>query len=328
MKPRLSGVVLAAVFVSAALHTSPRLWSLVRQSFDLASLDYESRRSRLVAEYYPSLSTIRAATHNQPLGLIAFTPLDWDRAFFAAYYLYPQPAKPFLRYEHYRDSPVKDRYPALIALNLHRDPRLRLATYDEIVEESAPPPVMAPFGEALTAGSSFIVPVTLSLFGPIPHDYRTEAVLTADEATSVAMTFHPSGSRRTYEMGPGSTLRFGDVAMDVFGMKSTGWVSVTANRPIRASFWFVNRGTRHATPIPLFTGPARLPKRLEGGERLWVVNPADVTVTVTINGRPVAIAPRAVHIEAAEPSTNATGSEAVIVFTSQKLPSGAVEFVW
>jgi hypothetical protein len=328
VKSRVSSVILAAVFVSAAISTAPRLSQLVQQSLELAPLDYEERRTRLIAEYYPSLQTIRAATNNQPLALIAFTPLDWDRAFFAAYYLYPQPTRPFLHYEHYRDSPVKSRYPRLVALNLHRDPRLRLATYDEIVEESAPPPVISQSGAALHTGARFIVPLTLSLYGPIPHDYRTEAVLATDVPATVTMTFNPRGAVRTRDLLPGQPLRIGDVAMEVFGVKGTGWVSVSATAPIRASFWFVNRGTRYAAPIPLMSEGQRLPRRFEGGERLWIINPAEKAVSVTVNNRPVTLAPHGIHIDAAAASTTAMGSEPVIVFTSQKLPSGEVEFRW
>ena len=328
MKLRPSVVILGLVFLSAVVQTLPRLLSLVRQSAELAALPYEDRRSRLIAEYYPSLQTIRAATNHQALGLIAFTPLDWDRAFFAAYYLYPQPTRPFLRYEHYRDSPIKDRYPTLVALNLARDPRLRVATYDAIVEESAPPPVIAHRGAALFTADNFIVPVTLSLFGPIPHDYRTEAVLESDAHASVTLTFYPSGATRSYRLMPRSAMRIGDVSMDVFGVKATGWVRVSSTTPVRASFWFVNRGTRHATPIPLMTAAQPLPRQFESSERLWIVNPGDRPVEVFVNDERISIGPHELALRSASERTSITGTGPVIAFTSKKLQSGEVEFAW
>jgi hypothetical protein len=321
-------VILGLVLLSAAAQTLPRLLSLVRQSGELAALTYDERRARLIAEYYPSLQTIRTTTNNGPLGLIAFTPLDWDRAFFAAYYLYPQPTRPFLRYEHYRDSPIKDRYPTLVALNLERDPRLRVATYDAIVEESAPPPVIANTGEALFSGDNFIVPVALSVFGPIPHDYRTEAVLESDGQATVTMTYYPSGATRSHRLMPRSPMRIADVSMDVFGVKGTGWVRVTSTSPIRASFWFVNRGTRHATPIPLMTAAQLLPRQLDASERLWVVNPGERPVEVFVNNERINLGPHGLHIQSASQSSSISGTAPVIAFTSKKLQSGEVEFAW
>jgi catechol 2,3-dioxygenase-like lactoylglutathione lyase family enzyme len=69
---RLRAPILAALFISAAIPTAPRLLSLTRQSFEFIPLSYEQRRVKLMGELYQSTRELGPATAERPAGINHF----------------------------------------------------------------------------------------------------------------------------------------------------------------------------------------------------------------------------------------------------------------
>ena len=289
-----------ALFLGAALFSLPGAIRLARRVIELAPLPYEQRRARELGEFYTSLRAIEKTLPPGDVNVTLIGPNAIDRAIFINYYLYPRvshlyastPGRPLLATE--ATGPVRRT----------------------IVKEPRASP---------DAHREFIVPIVTAL--EAGDGYATEAVIEAERETRVTFTLMPSGATKTVAVR--GRLVFNDLVHEAFGVMTTGWLRVRADEPVRAAFWFVNRGRAVAAEVPLLSEPiAELPapQPIAGGEKLWVLNPGAAAVTVRINGREEIIEGGALRQFGAQPRNDVQGP--VIAFTSAKMPDGNTRFAW
>jgi hypothetical protein len=172
------------------------------------------------------------------------------------------------------------------------------------------------------AHREFIVPIVAALQGG--DGYATEAIVEAEHDTRVTFTLMPSGAMKTHAVRAREPLILNDVVHESFGVMTTGWLRVRSEQPVRAAFWFVNRGRAVAASVPVITEVPSLPQRIAGGEKLWVLNPWPGATKVRVNGREVVIEGGALRQFGTEAMNEVEG--AVVAFTSMKMPDGNTVF--
>ena len=288
-----------AVFLGAALFSLPGAVRLVQRTIELAPLRHEERRARELGESYTSLRAIEKTLPPGDVNVLLIGPNAIDRGIFINYYLYPRvahlyasaPGRPLLVTE--ATGPVRR--------TIVKEPRASSGAHRE-----------------------FIVPIVTALQGG--DGYATEAIVAAERDTRVTFTLMPSGTTKTYVVRAREPLILNDVVHESFGVMTTGWLRVRSEQPVRAAFWFVNRGRAVAASVPVITELPSLPRRIAGGEKLWVLNPGTSAVTARVNGREEVVEGGALRQFAAERMNEVDGP--VVAFTSMKMPDGNTRFVW
>ena len=327
--PKPETLLFAAVLVSAAAFSFPELWRLLRTARDLAPLPYAERRERLM-DYYSSLRHAkRQLAEGERVAIVMMRDDELGRGVFSHYYLYPRPSRLFYGLDGYRRTLVPPPAKTLLRVDARRGEMVRVMSYAEIRREAINGrPIVRdpqPSNEAL---GGFVVPLVASVDGAPPDSYTTEAVLVAEEAAQVTFTLFPGGQQRTFALERHQPLRFTDVVDDSFGVMTQGWLRVTSSAPLRAGFWFVNRGAGKAVPLPATNRLPLMPLRLPGGERLWLLNTADRAAAVRINGAAVTLPPRGLWTGPSAPENTIEGEGAIFPFTSTKLRDGNTAFFW
>lgn len=324
---KADAAIFAIVLISAAAITLPQLLHLVRLAVALRPLPYSERRERIM-DYYASLRRVkREVPESERVAVIMARAEELDRSVFVASYLYPRPTFVMLP-DQYRNDRSKTRPKTIVRVDSKQPEIVRHLTYGELRREQiGDRQIVRDLRPSPEARSEFIVPLVASIDGPAPHRYTTEAVIVCDRAATVTLTLQPGGETKTLTLAPNAPFVFNDLVDRTFGRMARGWLHVRASAPVRAGFWFVNHGLALATPLPLFDAAPSLPQRVEGGERLWIVN-TDEAATVRVNGAPLLLDANALW-SGASPATNIIEGDArVIAFTSTRIRSGATEFHW
>lgn len=293
-----------AVFLGAALFSLPGMVRLAQRTIELAPLPYEERRAHQLGDFYRSLRTLEKTLPPGDVNVLLAGPNAIDRGIFVNYYLYPRASHLYLG-EMPADAP---RLPLLVTEAT--GPVRRTIVKDPRASSGASRELIVPIVTALQGGDG----------------YATEAVVEAERGTRVTLTLMPSGAARTYTLRAHEPLILNDVVHGGFGVMTTGWLRVHADEPVRAAFWFVNRGRVVATQVPLVTEMPPLPHVLAGGEKLWVLNPAPTAVTARVNGRDEVIEGGALQTFPAQERNEVDASEPLISFTSTKTPNGNTTF--
>jgi hypothetical protein len=233
----------------------------LRRAIELAPMDVEERRARMMGDFYTSLCAI---PRDRSAAILLLGRDALDRGVFVNYYLYSTPAR------LYQDRLPTHAAASVVAVGSDGPVRRTVVAH--------PPPPEAP--------RRFRGPFAASVFG---HDsYAIEAVIEGD--TPVTLTLMPFGVKKT--VAP--PYAFSDVVQEMLGRRGTGWLRVESAGRVRASFWLVARADARATPLPLLTGEPPL-RQVVRGARLFLVNPSDRPVTVHVNGHAESLAPHEIR---------------------------------
>jgi hypothetical protein len=291
--PRIAGAIL---FLSLAATTFPRLVALVGNARTLWPLRYDARRERQMGQWYASIERLRRQLPaNEPVALVAASR-DTDAAVFASYYLYPIRTRFFAGRNNYRNAANDPALPkTMVAVNAGRVERI---TYDVLRDRDlraghrvvAAPKLSEP-------ARTFVLPLVGSLDGAAPETFVTEATMVNPNPApaEVRVTFWPKGIVRTVTLAPGASAAYYDLVYQLFGVMDRGWMRVDSSQPLRAAFYFANRGHGDATLLPnatiAATGIAAAP--LYRDTKLFLINPNGTPVNAVVGEESIPIDPHA-----------------------------------
>ena len=322
-------VVGALLFLTLGVTTLPRLVTLVDHARTLSALPYEARRERQMGSWYASIAALRRALPaSEPVALVS-PPRDTEAAVFANYYLFPIRTRLFAGRDNYRDStPDPTRPKTIVYVTSERAER---TTYDVLRDRdlgSGRRVVQVP--KLSDPATTFVLPLAASLDGAAPDTYVTEATLVNASSTvaSVRATFWPKGIGRTITVMPGATASYYDFVHQLFGVMDRGWIRIDSSQPLRAAFYFANRGRDDAALLPNAAGAMTV---VEGGPlyrdtKLFVVNPNDTSVTAVIAGASIPIDPHAFVSWPIAKVPLISGN--VYAFVTTRQLNGRTDFLW
>ena len=287
-------LILAALFLSVVAFTLPRLIEIGRRAASLAPLSREQRRERIHGDFYRAVLRLRSEVPaSQPIGIVARGWVESSDAMFLVGELYPHPVRIYPNRVAYAEADPSTRPKVLISVR----GAPHVTTYAAIRAEdlSVGPTSVGPdrLKPVAAPRRSFIIPIAISLDGVPPASYLIEGALESDGEARAVLTLQPAGVTRTIMVR--GTQTFSDLVYQVFGRMDIGWIAVTSDVPIRAAFWFVNRGAHAAEPIRLVDGPLAGPARFPTlpGSKLWLVNFAGTPAVARVDGRQIAVGPHA-----------------------------------
>jgi len=324
--PRIAGALL---FLSLAATTLPRLVVLVNNARTLLPLGYEARRERQMGPWYVSVEALRRELPpHEAVALIA-APRDVESAVFASYYLYPIRTRLFVGRNNYRNAAPDPTLPkTIVAVTADRVVR---TTYDALRDRDLRAGRRVVGAPTLSERRrTFILPIVASLDGPAPETFVIEATIGNPNPApaAVRMTFWPKGMVRTMSIAPGATVAYYDLVHQLFGITDRGWMQVDSSLPLRAAFYFVNRGHGDATLLPNITGPATgiVTAPMYRDTKLFVVNPNTTPSTAVIGGESILLGP---HAFVSWPVTNVPiVSGDVYAFVATRELNGRTDFLW
>jgi hypothetical protein len=325
----LTRIAAAVLFVSLAVSTLPRLVTIVNNARTLLPLTYEARRERQMGPWYASVEKLRRELRaNEPVALIT-SRRDIDSAVFANYYLFPIHTRLFVGRNAYRNAaPDRTRPAIIVAVNASHAERTEydilrdrdLAAGRRIVAE---PELSAPM-------TAFVLPLAASLDGPPPGTFVIEATLANPNPVpaEVRITFWPKGLTRTIAIPARTTKTYYDLVYQLFGIMNSGWMRVESSQPLRAAFYFVNRGRGDATLMPNAIADATriAPAPLHRDTKLFVINPKDSRATVILNGESIPLDPHAFISRPIETLPTISGD--VYAFVTTRELDGRTDFLW
>jgi len=265
---------------------------------------------------------------HEPVALI-YGPRDVDSAVFASYYLYPIRTRLFVGRNDYRNASPDPTLPqTIVAVTADRAAR---TTYDALRDRDlraghrvvAAPTLSDP-------RTTFILPMAASLDGPAPETFVIEATIANPNPApaEVRVTFWPKGLVRTITIAPGATGKYYDFVHQLFGVLDRGWMLVDSSAPLRAAFYFANRGHGDATLLPNVTGPATgiIAAPIYHDTKLFVINPNATQVTAVVGGVSFPFDP---HAFVSWPVTKVPiVSGDVYAFVATRELNGRTDFLW
>jgi hypothetical protein len=323
---RRAAIAGCLLILSSVPAWKPQL-ELTRAALSLARRPYAERRAEINGSFWRSLAEVqRKMPGHGVVPLIVRRAVDFDRAVFFGYYMYPRITRYYVSLDHYRAAAPAPPETPLVYIDVGRLDAVRVMTYPEIrAEQEAEEPFTPP---ALTSepAREAILPFAVSFDGTPPDSYVTQAAFAGNG--SLTLTLYPQEKSASFTLAPGTPLVFRDLVYDAFHELGSGWIAVRAAAPVRAGIALVNRGRHRSAPVPVFAGTPPLPRRIDGGEKLWILNSGEVAAHIVVNGAPVTLPRFALQSLAAAPENTIDGKGTVLAFTSQKLPDGNTRFVW
>jgi|GEM_PF-3891818 len=178
------------------------------------------------------------------------------------------------------------------------------------------------------AARELIIPFAVWFDGAPPDSYVTQATFTSDRNGTMTLMLEPAGRAWIVPLHAGKMLASRDLICDAYRVQLSGWIHVSATVPVRAGAAPVNRGRRRSTEIRIYSDVPPLPRKIAGGEKLWLLNASMHAAEVTVNGAAVALKAYELRSFPAAPETTIEGTASVLPFTSQKLPDGNTRFLW
>lgn len=319
-------LLFGALFVSAAWNSAPQMVRDVRRAIAIAGLDYESRRERVLGEFYTSIRRIqREVPRDESVAIVLRALRDIDRAVFVTYYLYPRAGRLYLDALQFRSACRGEKH--IVAVDLAHPAVARHLSYDALRAEELR---ATPFDPPKASGNprrEFIVPLIAASAGAdAAAYYATNAVFAGETGTTIRMTLEPDHRERTFVLGA-EQLSLRNVLYEVFGRTGTGWLRVAASARVQAAFELVNIPRHQSAGLPLLDSTPVVPAQLEGCGKLWLVNTRDGTNSIRVNEHDIVLAPRAIRILPGTP-TDMLAGDGVIAFKSRLLADGNTEFVW
>ena len=328
-RPLILRVACGLLLLSLSTTTLPRLLALSRHAGTLLSLPYESRRERQMGSWYSSIQSLRnTLSKMEPVALIA-PPRDAGPTVFANYYLYPIRTRAFAGRDAYRNAaPDPARPKTIVAITAEGVER---TTYDILRDRdlrAGRRVVTAP--QLSEAATVFILPIAASLDGPAPETFVIEATIMNPNPgpAAVRLTFWQKGAARTLTIPPGATATYYDFVYQLFGVMESGWMRVDSTQPLRAAFYFVNRGHADATRLPNVQKPAT---RIASGPlyrdtKLFLLNSSDSVALTTVGAETIPILPH-VLVSKSITSLPSVGGNVYAFVTTREL-NGKTDFLW
>ena len=295
-------LLLSLLLLTSIAATLPGLVARLREAAALRKLPMHARRERLMGELYRGVERVRAEVPaGERLAIAVIGTADNDESLFFNYYLYPHPTHTYPGLDLYRGDPKRPK----TLISLRGAPHV--ATYAELRALGVTPVLRAvPLGAE--ARTRFVVPLVAAIDGIPPDAYSTEGGL--EGRGSVTLTLYPAGVSKTIVINGKQT--FSDLVWQCFGRMDTGWLDVRSDVPLRAAFWFVNRGRGVVAELPLLDGPPSTPMRLAppNGAKVWLLNFETKSLTSQPASGPFVAPPN------------------VYPFASEKLADGNTRFTW
>jgi hypothetical protein len=326
LTPRIAGALL---FLSLAAATLPRLIALVENARTLMPLSYEGRRERQMGPWYASVQKLRRELPpDEPVALITASR-DIDSAVFANYYLFPIHTKLYIGRNNYRNAANDPALPKSIVYAAAD--HVERTTYDAIRDRDLRAGKRVVSAPILSEPAAiFILPIAASLDGPSPETYVIEATLANPNPApaGIRVTFWPKGIERTITIAPGTTASYYDLVHQLFGILDRGWLEIDSSQPLRAGFYFANRGYGDATLLPNATSAATniAAAPLYRDTKLFVINPSNRLATVVIDGKSIPISPRALVSWPIAAVPRISGG--VYAYVTTRELNGRTDFLW
>jgi hypothetical protein len=266
---------------------------------------------------------------DQPVALMIKRSDDVYPAIFFNYYNYPRRSRIYATLGAYRNDPKR----AQIILNVDesRMPPISWMRYSELRADRLGDDFITSSVEPfLPAATSFAIPAVASIDGPDPDLYVTEAVLenTTDARNRVVMELLPSQRRFEVVFEARERKVWNDLVHETFGVMEQGWLRVRADAPIRAGFWFVNRGRRFSSPLPLIQPSLAASFDVPKDSRFFVINPGDVGLMVRIGNDEFYVGPREQINGAGSGQMRFSSNTPFFAFVSWRDEGGRTVFRW
>jgi hypothetical protein len=334
-------VVCALLLLSLAATTLPRLVARTRDALTLLPLSYESRRGRQMGAWYASIESLRRTLPKKEPVALVLGIRDTEAAIFANYYLYPIRTRLFAGRNDYRNAaPDPTRPKTIIAVTSERVERTSYETLRDRELQAGHREVAAP--QLSEPATSFVLPIAASLDGAAPETFVIEATL-ADQngpalssallerlprSNEVRITFWPKGETRTLRMEAGETVSYYDLVYQLFGVMASGWVRIDSTLPLRAAFYFVNRGRAGATRLPNVQHFATyIPAQpLHRDAKLFLLNFSDSIAVTTVGVETIPIMPHAIVTKSINTIPAVSGN--VYAFVTTRELNGKTDFYW
>lgn len=273
-------ILFAILFLSLARVTAPQLWRGVRESMRLLPKSYAERQAHVNGPFYAAVRRLKTELPpGEPFALILRQSRDIDIAVFVNYYLYPAKSRIYSDLGLYRNDPKKPQI--VVGVDSTREPQVKWLPYPELrAEHTGTDFIVKDIAATSEPLQAFDVPLVCSLDGPAPEWYVTEAVIENgnDAPARVRMELLPQ--RKTFELTiePRGRMIANDLVYQAFKVMDQGWLRVQSDRPVRAGFWFVNRGRRMPVPLHLMSYGKSSRVNAPKGAKFYVVNPSEVAL--------------------------------------------------
>jgi hypothetical protein len=334
-------VVCALLFLSLAATTLPRLAARTREALTLLPLSYESRRERQMGAWYASVQSLRRTLPKKEPVALVLGIRDTEAAIFANYYLYPIRTTLFAGRNGYRDAaPDPTRPKTIVAVTSEKVERTAYEVLRDRDLRAGHRVVAAP--QLSEPATSFVLPIAASLDGAAPETFVIEATL-ADltgpaphnplmerlpRTNEVRITFWPKGESRTLRIAPGETVSYYDLVYQLFGVMDSGWMQIESRLPLRAAFYFVNRGHADATRLPnVQQFDTRIPPAaLHRDAKLFLLNFSDSIAVTSVGAETIPIMPHAIVTKPISAIPAVSGN--VFAFVTTRELNGKTDFYW
>lgn len=335
-------IVCALLFLSLAATTLPKLVARTREALTLLPLSYESRRERQMGAWYTSVQSLRRTLPKKEPVALVLGIRDTEAAIFANYYLFPIRTRLFAGRNDYRNAaPDPTRPKTIVAVTAEKVERTSYEVLRDRDLRAGHRVVTEP--QLSEPATSFVLPIAASLDGAAPETFVIEATLTDPNGSrprsaladgigpfsnEVRITFWPKGVSRTLRIPPGETVSYYDLVYQLFGVMDRGWIHIESSQPLRAAFYFVNRGHGDATRLPnvqrFATRISAMP--LHRDAKLFLLNFGDSIAVTTAGAETIPLMPHAIVTKPI--STIPTVNGNVYSFVTTRELNGKTDFYW
>jgi len=338
-------VVCALLFLSLAATTLPWLVARTREALTLLPMPYESRRERQMGAWYSSVRSLRKTLPKKEPVALVLGIRDTEAAIFANYYLYPIRTRLFAGRNDYRDAaPDPTRPKTIVAVTSEKVEKTPYEVLRDRDLRTGHRVVAAP--ELSDPATSFVLPIAASLDGAAPETFVIEATLLNQSVAQngpalhhalmerlprtneVRITFWPKGESRTLRIGAGDTVSYYDLVYQLFGVMESGWIQVESRLPLRAAFYFVNRGRADATRLPNVQRFAtRIPQApLHRDAKLFLLNWGNSIAVTKVGNETIPIMPHAIVTKPISAIPAVSGN--VYAFVTTRELNARTDFYW
>ena len=337
----IPGVLCALLFLSLAATTLPRLVARTREALTLLPMPYESRRERQMGAWYSSVQSLRKTLPKKEPVALVLGIRDTEAAIFANYYLYPIRTRLFAGRNDYRDAaPDPTRPKTIVAVTSEKAERTSYEALRDRDLRAGHRVVATP--QLSEPATSFVLPIAASLDGAAPETFVIEATLVDQNGPAphsplterlprtneVRITFWPRGENRTLRLEAGDSVSYYDLVYQLFGVMESGWIQVESRLPLRAAFYFVNRGRADATRLPNVQHFATHipPAPLHRDAKLFLLNPGNSIAVTTVGAETIPIMPHAIVTKPISTIPAVSGN--VFAFVTTRELNARTDFYW
>ena len=268
----------------------------------------------------------RSVPAGVPLALLAKTQTDIEAAVLLNYYLYPRKTRLYTDPSQYHGDA---NAPKTIA-RIDTARGIRLMTYAELRNEWIGNDYVTAKVEPAASAAQLLVPLVASVDGAGVDSFTTEAVIEnpSDQPVTVRLQFYPARATETVQLGPRQRRTWNDLLYQLFDVSDRGWLRLESDTPVRAGFWFVNRGRKQSAALSFPPPVSRATFDAPQESRLWFVNPHDRKLAVKVNGQSTTVEALAWGSVTAAGPTVVEPEQPIVIFLSSTDSEGKTTFRW